>query len=291
MELGNQDLIIFKAITGFVCALHDEFGKRYKSIALYNRLLEKTGVMHTSPILKHIDCFRQFFMKNGAAMQSCNADHLAEPKISYSTNVYIDLGAVIRHSSNEDTKVIWQHLLTIQNLIDPISSATKILREKFSAGDNKGNEQEFLQNIMSKVQETAEKANLSDTSNPAEVMSTMMQSGAMGDLMNGMYKGINDGSIDIGKIFGSLQGIMGGMGGMGGQDMPAGLPAGLPPPNMGGGMPGGMPDLSAIMGMVGPMMSQIMGGMGGGGGMPPFPPRPSQASSPSTSSASNEEKQ
>lgn len=286
MELGNQDLIIFKAITGFVCALHDEFGKRYKSIALYNRLLEKTGVMHTSPILKHIDCFRQFFLKNGAAMQSCNSDHFTDPKISYSTNVYIDVAAVIRHSSNEDTKVIWQHLLTIQNLIDPISSATKILREKFNGGDAKGNEQEFLQNIMSKVQETAEKANLSESSNPAEVMTSMMQSGAMTDLMNGMYKGINDGSIDIGKIFGSLQGIMGGMAaGMGGNEpsLPAGLPAGLPPPNMGGGMP----DLSAIMGMVGPMMSQIMGGMGGmggGGGMPPFPPRPS----PSTSS---EEKQ
>lgn len=277
MELSNQDLIIFKAISGFVCALNEEMGKRYKSVALYNRLLEKTGVMHTGPILKHIDHFRQFFITNAAAMQSCKPEHMVDPKISYSSNVYIDVAAAIRHSSAEDAKVIWQHLLTIQNLIDPISAATKVLKEKFNSSDAKGNEQEFLQNIMSKVQETAEKANISESSNPAEIMTTMMQSGAMTDLMNGMYKGINDGSIDIGRIFGSLQGVLGGMGGMGGgaPDLPAGLPAGLPPPT---GAGGGMPDLSAIMGMVGPMMSQIMGGMQGGGGMGgmggmPFPPQ------------------
>ncbi len=263
-DLSNQELIIFKAITGFVSALNDEFGRKHKNIALYNRLLEKTGVMHVRPIKKHIDIFRQFFDKNRKAMETSNAALLVDPRIEYSHTVFLDVAVVMKQSVPDDLKVIWRHLLTIQYHIDPMSAAGRMLRASSAASssDSDGKEQDFLQNIMNKVQESAEKANITENSNPTEIMSSMMQSGAMTDLMNGMYKGINDGSIDISKIFGSLQGMMGSMGGGG---MGGGLPAA-------GGSPPQMPDLGAIMGMVGPMMNQIMGGMGGG--MPPRGPPP-----------------
>ena len=62
--MDNNSILIFKAITTFINDLHIEFGNRNKSISLYHRLLEKTGIIHTNPVLKHIECFRTFFEKN-----------------------------------------------------------------------------------------------------------------------------------------------------------------------------------------------------------------------------------
>lgn len=251
VHLDDRELIMFKAIARFIGDLNEEFGARYKSIALYNRLLEKTSLLHVNPIKKHIECFRQFYLKNAEAVEKCEVQKFNDSKIAYSANVFVDVATIIRASQPEDVKIIWKHLLTIWNLIDPLSAASRVLK------DSQSSENHMLQNIMSKVQETAQKANISDDSNPAQIMNSMMQSGAMSELMNGMFKGINDGSIDIGKIFGSLQGMIGGMQGMQGMQ-------GGPGPQ---GGPQGMPDLGSIMGMMGPMMSQIMGGMGGAGGM------------------------
>lgn len=254
MASEQSQILIFKAITGFISDIHSEFGKKYKSVALYNRLLEKTGIMNNGPILKHIECFRQFFDKNRQAMEKQDIAFLVETKISYSSNVYVDVYQLISHTTEENAKIIWKHLLAIWNLIDPLSGATRIMKEHFasssSSSDNK--EQDFLSNIMSKVQESAEKANINEKSNPMEALTSLMQSGAMNDLVSGMYKGLSDGSLDIGKLMGSVQGMMGGMQGMGGAGMQ--------------GNPQGMPDLSGIMNMMGPMMSSFMGGMQGMGG-------------------------
>ena len=50
----NTSILIFKAITSFISDLDSEFGKKYKSIQLYSRLLEKTGIVHIGTINKHI---------------------------------------------------------------------------------------------------------------------------------------------------------------------------------------------------------------------------------------------
>ena len=248
--MDNTQLLIFKAITGFISDLDQEFGKRHKSIALYNRLLEKTGIIHVAPINKHIDCFRSFFNTNQKGMEEKNAEGFVNPKIAYSDRVYVDVGTVLRQSNKENSQIIWKHLLTIWGLIDSTSSARRILQESF--GQSPNTEEDFLANIIDRVEKTVGDGSI-PTDNPMSAISSLMQSGVMTDLVSGMQKGLSDGSLDVGKLMNSVQGMIGKMGG------------GSSSGGSSGG--GGMPDLSQMMSTIGPMMAGMMGG-GNGGGMP-----------------------
>lgn len=237
--MDNTSVLIFKAITCFISDLHAEFGQRHKSIALYNRLLEKTGIMNTGPIHKHIECFRNFFSANRQAMEEKKQELFTETKISYSDRVYVDVSTVLRQSSPDNASIIWRHLLTIWGLVDPTSQARRVLQESIQNANGKDKESQFLSDIIDKVEKTVG-SQQADTSNPMAAVTSLMSSGVFTDLISGMQSGLSDGSLDIGKLMGSVQTMMGKMGGGAGSS---------------GG--GGMPDLSAMMSMMGPMMSGL----------------------------------
>ena len=230
--MDNSSVLIFKSITSFVNDLHIEFGSKYKSISLYHRLLEKTGLVHTNPILKHIDCFRTFFNLNKEAMESTDSSKLVETKISYSDRVYIDIENVLKNTDQESSKIIWQHLLTLWGLIDPTSQAKENLKMLKSDG-NESKENDFLNNIIEKVEKSIDpsKAN----GNPMEMVSGLMQSGVFNELISGMQGGLENGSLDMSKLMGSVQGMMSKLS-----------------PN--GQMP---PEISNMMSMMGPMLSNM----------------------------------
>lgn len=243
--MDNTSILVFKAIVGFISDLNSEFGQKYKSIALYNRLLDKTGIVNVGPVHKHIDCFRAFFAKNKIGMEEKNIARFEETKISYSKNVYVDVKLVLRESP-DTTDIIWKHLLTIWGLVDPTSQAKRILNESIKNSNGNDKESKFLSDILEKVEQTVSDKNV-DTSNPMATVSSLMSSGVFTDLINGMQTGLSNGSLDISKLMGSVQGMMSKM-------------------NGGSSSGGGMPDLSAMMSMMGGMGG--MGSSGGGGGMP-----------------------
>lgn len=240
--MDNTSILVFKAIVGFISDLNSEFGQKYKSIALYNRLLDKTGIVNVGPVHKHIDCFRAFFAKNKIGMEEKNIARFEETKISYSKNVYVDVKLVLRESP-DTTDIIWKHLLTIWGLVDPTSQAKRILNESIKNSNGNDKESKFLSDILEKVEQTVSDKNV-DTSNPMATVSSLMSSGVFTDLINGMQTGLSNGSLDISKLMGSVQGMMSKM-------------------NGGSSSGGGMPDIGAMMSMMGGM-----GSSGGGGGMP-----------------------
>lgn len=252
MSIDNTSLLIFNAISQFVSELNQEFGTTHKNIALYNRLLTKTTFSHIGPITKHIQCFRTFFEKNQKAIIEQNPASFIETKISYSDRVFIDLAQVLRQSSKENTKIIWQHLLTIWGLIDPTSQARKLLHDMAQNSDSKDgtNEEDFLVNIINKVEQSVSRDKI-DSNNPMAAIGTLMQSGVMTDLVTGMQKGLSDGSLNVGKLMSSVQTMIGKLGGGGGTQ---GSSQGVQ------GMQGmqGMPDISQMMSMMGPLMSNFM---------------------------------
>jgi hypothetical protein len=233
----NTSILIFKAITSFISDLDSEFGKKYKSIQLYSRLLEKTGIVHIGPINKHIDCFRNFFIKNHNAMLEQDEKLLEEPKISYSDRVYVDISVLFKNTNAENSKIIWQHLLTIWGLIDPTSEARRLLKQASQSG-NTTNEEHFLTNIIDKVENAVSNDKI-DKNNPISAISSLMQSGVMSDLVTGMQKGLSEGSLDVGRLMMSVQTMMGKMSSGGGSSSSQ------------------MPDLSQVMSMVGPMISSM----------------------------------
>ena len=205
--MDNSSILVFKAITSLITDLHAEFGSKYKSVALYHRLLEKTGIVHTGPIMKHIDCFRTFFVANKDAMETQDVEKLVEAKITYSERVFLDMSVLMTTTDVESRNIIWKHLLTIWGLIDPTSEAKKTLREliKQSTGDD-SKESNFLNDIMTKVEQSVDPTKMSG--NPMEMVSGLMQSGVFNDLINGMQGGLSDGSLDVAKLMGSVQGMM-----------------------------------------------------------------------------------
>jgi len=230
MAEDNTSVLIFKAITNFINDLHTEFESRHKSITLYHRLLEKTGIMHTGPISKHIDCFRNFFNKNKEAMETRDATKFTETKVMYSDRVYVDIATVLKQSNSESKEIIWKHLLTIWGLIEPTSLAKQTLKEMLKNDDK---ESRFLTNIIDKVEQTVDPSKMSG--NPMEMISGLMQSGVFNDLINGMQGGLTDGSLDMNKLMGSVQGMMTKL-----------SPDGQVPP-----------EIANMMNMMGPMLSKM----------------------------------
>lgn len=247
--MDDSSLMSFKAIASFVTDLNEVFGKRQKSLALYARLIEKTGITNEKPILKHIDAFRSVCIANREALQTQDKSKLADVQISYSDRVYIDLKHIFNMAEKEPETIpiIWKHLLTISALLDPSSNAKKILKEnvdksKIIGGDSK--EEKFLSSLIDKVEQSINPDELNG--NPMSAISSIMSSGVITDLIGNMQSGLSNGDLDLNKLMGTVQGMMSKMGGM---------------PGGNGGM-GGMPDLSSMMNMMGPMMTG-MGGMGG----------------------------
>ena len=160
---------------------------------------------------------------------------------------------------SETKEIIWNHLLTISALVDPQSKAKQILKkQKEDADKNKDTELSFISDIISKVE-----GNVDVSDNPMEAMNSIMKSEVFGDLVGKMGKGLEDGSLDIGKMIGSVQKMTTELNG--GEEIPGGNPmemlstmmSGMNTAGGAGGGNGQMPDIS----MIAPMMTSMMGNM------------------------------
>ena len=109
-----------------------------------------------------------------------------------------------------------------------------------------------------------------NASNPLQAISTIMSSGLINELVNDMGQGIENGSLNLNSLMGTVQTMVSGMGGAsGGEGAPANPLGGIDMTSITsmmqqmmsnggtGGTPGEMPDMA---GLLGTLMSS-MGGM------------------------------
>jgi hypothetical protein len=203
-------------------------------------------------------------------------------KIEYSEKVTINIKSIFSVADADVKKVLWRHLLTISAIVDPTGKAKQIL---LSTKDS-GKEGQFISNILDKIETSVD-----PNSNPMDAVQSIMSSGVFTDLMSGMGSGLQDGSLDIGKLMSSVQGMVSGMEGSGGGKTPdignmmgkmmGGQGEGAPPDigkmmgaMMGGQGDGAPPDIAKMMGaMMGgqgdgapPDIAKMMGAMMGGQG-------------------------
>jgi hypothetical protein len=231
----SQDtlLLAFKAISTFTLELSQIFTS-YHSLKLYARLISKTTLSHDVAINKHVSVFRDFCIANRDAIVNKDLAAMVEDRAAFSERVFIDVKVILGKADTETAGAIWNHLLCISALVDPAGKAKAVLKEHMESKDS-GNEADFLTNIISKVEE-----HVDPEADPMTAVSSIMKSGVFTDLISGMNDGLSSGNLDLGKLMGSVQGMMGAMGGAGGM-----------PDMMGGGS-----DPMA-------MMTQMMGGMMG----------------------------
>jgi hypothetical protein len=196
------NLISFKAISTFTNELGDIFNSQQRSLKLYCRLISKTTLAHDKSIIKHIDAFREFCIANREAITKKDFTKLVKTKVEYSTRVFIDFESIFKKADSDTTFVIWKHLLLISALVDPAGKAKEVLKEQSS-----GVETNFLTNIINKVEE-----NIDPNANPMEAVASIMKSGIFTDLIGSMNTGLQDGSLDLGKLMGAVQGMVSSLG-------------------------------------------------------------------------------
>ena len=250
--MNNSNLLAFKSISNFVKSLNECFGPNQKTLQLYSRLLEKTTLSHEDAMQKHIDIFKKFCTDNKDGIINKNSKLITDFKIPFNKRVYINLEPIFATADADEMKTIWQHLLNICSYIDPESNAKNILKESMKTNSNTGAaEENFINNLIENVSKNVDE----NPDNPMQSINNIMSSGLFTDLLGGMSNGLESGELDLGKLMGTVQGMISTISQMEGE---GGMPMGGMPM---GGMPmGGMP-----MGGMGGMQ---MGGMGGMGGMP-----------------------
>lgn len=253
----DTSLVTFKAISTFSSSLEEIFGKRQRPLKLYVRLLTRTTLSHEKAIKKHIEAFREFCTANREALETKDAKKLVKNKIIYSERVYIDMSRIFSAADKETTNIIWEHLLTIAALVDPTGKARQILKESAKKG-NSATEANFLTDIIGKVEK-----HVDPEADPMQAVASIMQSGVFADLVGGMGSGLQDGSLDLGKLMGTVQSMVSNLS-EGATDAKQWDTADLLGSMMGSlkagasdAPSGGVPDLSGVLNMMGPMLGAL----------------------------------
>lgn len=242
MTLPDKVLKTFSAFSNFIQALSELYSSDFKFLALYNRLLEKTTIRDELAIKKHVTAFTVFYNQNKNAILSKNVNAI-RGKIQYSERTFIEMEPILKKSNDQIKHAILQHLLTLSALVDPVSNAKSLLDNMSESTDN---ETKFLHTM---IEQMSDKVDPNET-NPMNVISNLMSSGAVNQIADGLKSGMENGTLDMNKLLGSVTQVFsqmnvenGGEGGGGGG---------------GGGNPQeNVPDLSALIGSV----SQMLGGM------------------------------
>jgi hypothetical protein len=193
MSSSDCNLITFKAISSFVSELNDTFGSFHHPLKLYHRLLLKTTLSHDKAIKKHIEVFRNFCIGNRECITSKNVNFI-NTIAEFSPRVYINFKIIFQKADVETSEVIWKHILTISALVDPAGKAKEILKKSNTKEAN------FLSDIINKVED-----NITPGANPMEAVSSIMQSGVFNSLISNMNEGMQDGSLNIGKLMETVQ--------------------------------------------------------------------------------------
>lgn len=213
-KLTANELLAYQAISSFVSEANAVGGSTQKSLQLYNRLVQKTQISHVEAIKKHIEAFKKFCRDNQEALKEQEIGSLNTNVIEYSSRVYINFRLLLINSK-ENASAIWQHIITIGAIVYPQAKLKKVLKEKQEQQkessskdpifDGDTPEDDFLSNIMTKVESSVDP----NTSDPSAALGQIMSGGLMSDLMGSMTSGMQDGSLDLSKLMGSLQKMVG----------------------------------------------------------------------------------
>lgn len=238
---NEKTLQAFEKIVDFVSELNIAFGASFHEVAAYNHLLSRTKISQRPIIKRHVELFKEFCERNHEALLSKDPAKIVSHRISFSERAYIDVHALLSQKSldSETSDTIWSHLLVISALIDPTVEIQDMLKKLQSSGSPEG---QFLDNFFTKIQ-SVDTSNIS-ASDPMTAASAILQSGVLNDLVGSIDKQVKDGSLDFGKLLGTVQSMLGSLSGS----------------SSGFGSPSNGSDPLAGMGGFGNMLNMMMSG-------------------------------
>lgn len=213
MEERNRKNIIFNTLFEFVDDLHEMFGKRQKSLALFHRLMKKTQIRDDAIIQRYINVFKTFCVQNRSAILEKNLNAFINPRISFSERIFIDLKHIWKFANNEDKEAIYRYLLTVSALLDEQGGAREKLGEAPVDEEKMGDGGNVLLDMASMIEKEVEESGLEVSDNPMEMVQSLMKSGAFEKIMGSFQEKMDSGELDMGKLMGIAQQMMGANGG------------------------------------------------------------------------------
>src|SRR5579862_466517 len=215
----NASSLTFEAISEFVNDLCAVFCIPKSPLSLYKRILEHINKNSSGDsIQKCITGFASFFANYedyiGTIEKFKTIPRDTIIRYGDSKNVYLEIQKYIYKSKTDDEKeIIRSHLLTIAATIDPseksfanLNSASPLLN-KFNL-DSSSKEGQFVANVIQKAQKTMSN-NKSD--DPTTAIMGLLSSGLVGEMISGLQEGVETGSMDVTKLFGSMQSALSGV--------------------------------------------------------------------------------
>ena len=205
--MEDRTLTAFKAIHSFISALDQEYGTKYRFLRRYAVLLSKTQIINEAQINRNIDLFRNFVVKNRDAIINNDKTRFVDGNIRYSERIYVNIPNIFTFTDNNTENVIWAHLLTISAILDPNGNAIAVLKNnpkghtEGTPNEENKNESNFLTDLISKVEEKA-------GSGSGDSLSNILNPALLTDIMGSMQSGLASGKLDLGKLMGSVQGML-----------------------------------------------------------------------------------
>ena len=216
--MDDQKLRVFNSIASFVQDLDTGFGKKYKPVALYNRLVARTTLRDTTAVDRHINAFRTFFSSNPQYIQSKNLATVA--RISYSDRIYLDVGRILSKTETDAHKHVHQHLMTIYSLMNiGTRQGREALETLKQTSEDDGDDGEkldlnlpdttegnFIKDTLTEMTDQFE--NMEEGANPMMMMSSMMQSGFFTKFMGDLQTKFSSGEMDIRSLMGTVTNVI-----------------------------------------------------------------------------------
>lgn len=213
----------YEAIRVFVSQLNTGFGKKYRPVALYNRLLEKTELSDKTSVNRHIQAFKDFYENNPDYIKTKKLG--TNCKISYNDRIFIDIYKVHKKLGPTAHSTIHKHLITIYSLIninnEQGTMALQTLRETGPSNDGSLNspleginlpatkEGDFIKETLSEMAGHLQGLDApGDDMNPMLMMSQMMQSGFLSKFMGDIKDKFSSGEMDVKSLMNTVTGII-----------------------------------------------------------------------------------
>lgn len=211
-------------------------------IALYERLIDKTGPINFEPIVRHVEAFRTWIEQNFDACVTTDVLLLndAYPNVVYSDTVFLPLREIfIFHHNAGDTAFVtmmWKHILNIAlHLTKNVDIKTRLLemcKRRGKDGEGDDDSSSFLDEALGTLEEEIKKM---QTTDEKQIFKQMASNGSLDRLMDQMKTGFEEGNLDLPGIMKFVTKKMKASGGGGGDF-----------------------DIASLM--------KLAGGLGGGGG-------------------------
>ena len=219
---ASKEEVAFNAIAEFVSFLWTLYSDtKDRNLRMFYKFVEHVRTEKDSQIMiKLINEFDQFFKRNLKAISNRNLLLIQkEDKIVFSEKIHLDIQSYIWKTRQRggEMGVILRHLLTIYAILN-LDSSEDILKELESEQENsptssdpesETKEDKFIGDILEKTKKTAE--TLGEVKNPQEVITKMLESGIITELMNGISSSMNDDGSGLrqDRLLRSLQNSMG----------------------------------------------------------------------------------